>query len=52
MLKLSRREMAWRILFPAAVPEIFTGLRVGFALTLIGTLLGEMFASQRASAIC
>ena len=29
------------------MPEIFTGLRVGFSLTLIGTLLGEMFASQR-----
>ncbi len=26
------------------VPEIFTGIRVGFSLTLIGTLLGEMFA--------
>ena len=29
------------------MPEIFTGLRIGFSLTLIGTLLGEMFASQR-----
>ena len=29
------------------MPEIFTGFRVGFALTLIGTLLGEMFAAQR-----
>ena len=35
------------MLFPAAMPEIFTGLRIGFSLTLIGTLLGEMFASQR-----
>jgi NitT/TauT family transport system permease protein len=35
------------IVMPAALPEIFTGLRIGFALTLIGTLLGEMFASQR-----
>jgi NitT/TauT family transport system permease protein len=41
------RDMVVHILFPAAVPEIFTGLRIGFALTLIGTLLGEMFASQR-----
>jgi NitT/TauT family transport system permease protein len=40
-------EMVWRILLPAAMPEIFAGLRVGFSLTLIGTLLGEMFASQR-----
>jgi NitT/TauT family transport system permease protein len=39
-------EMTWRVLIPAALPEIFTGIRIGFALTLIGTLLGEMFASQ------
>ncbi len=40
------RQMVRSILFPAAIPEIFTGLRVGFSLTLIGTVLGEMFASQ------
>jgi NitT/TauT family transport system permease protein len=39
--------MIVRIIFPAALPEIFAGLRIGFSLTLIGTLLGEMFASQR-----
>ena len=32
---------------PAALPEIIAGFRVGFALTLLGTLIGEMFASQR-----
>jgi NitT/TauT family transport system permease protein len=47
VLKLTPRQMVWSILFPAALPEIFTGLRVGFSLTLIGTLLAEMFASQR-----
>ena len=47
VLKLSRSQMVRWILFPAAIPEIFTGLRVGFALTLIGSLLAEMFASQR-----
>jgi NitT/TauT family transport system permease protein len=46
-MKLGRFDMARRVLFPAALPEIFTGLRIGFSLTLIGTLLGEMFASQR-----
>ena len=46
-MKLSRPQMVRWILFPAAVPEIFTGLRVGFSLTLIGSLLAEMFASQR-----
>jgi NitT/TauT family transport system permease protein len=40
-------DMIARIIFPAALPEIFAGLRIGFSLTLIGTLLGEMFASQR-----
>ncbi|MBI1778397.1 MAG: ABC transporter permease subunit [Proteobacteria bacterium] len=44
---LSRSEMVASVLFPAAAPEIFTGFRVGFSLTLIGTLLGEMFAAQR-----
>ncbi len=47
VLKLTRFQMVRWILFPAAIPEIFTGLRVGFALTLIGSLLAEMFASQR-----
>jgi len=46
VLKLSPVAMVRSVLFPAAVPEIFTGLRVGFSLTLIGTVLGEMFASQ------
>jgi NitT/TauT family transport system permease protein len=47
VLKLSPTVMVRTILFPAAVPEIFTGIRVGFSLTLIGTVLGEMFAAQR-----
>jgi NitT/TauT family transport system permease protein len=46
VLKLDPPAMVTTILFPAAVPEIFTGIRVGFSLTLIGTVLGEMFASQ------
>jgi len=47
VLGFSGIEMVTRVLFPAALPEIFSGIRIGFALTLIGTLLGEMFASQR-----
>lgn len=47
VLKLGRFDLIRNVLFPAALPEIFTGIRVGFSLTLIGTLLGEMFASQR-----
>ena len=47
MLKLTALQTVSTILAPAVVPEIFTGLRVGFALTLLGVLIGEMFASQR-----
>ena len=47
VMRLTPWRIAARVMFPAAIPEIFTGIRIGFALTLIGTLLGEMFASQR-----
>jgi NitT/TauT family transport system permease protein len=47
VMRLRPADTILRIVLPAAMPEIFTGLRIGFSLTLIGTLLGEMFASQR-----
>lgn len=47
VMRLPPWRIAGRVLLPAAIPEIFTGIRIGFSLTLIGTLLGEMFASQR-----
>jgi NitT/TauT family transport system permease protein len=47
VMRLTPWRIASRVLLPAAIPEIFTGIRIGFSLTLIGTLLGEMFASQR-----
>ena len=47
VLRLKPWQITANVLLPAAIPEIFTGVRVGFSLTLIGTLLGEMFASQR-----
>jgi NitT/TauT family transport system permease protein len=46
-LRLSPWSLVGKILIPAALPEIVTGIRVGFSLALIGTLLGEMFGSQR-----
>ena len=30
-----------------ATPEIVSGLRIGFAVTFLGVLIGEVFASQR-----
>ncbi len=46
-MRLTPAQTGWYILIPATLPEIFTGLRIGFSLTLLGTMLGELFASQR-----
>lgn len=46
-LRMTPTRTAARVLLPAALPEIVTGLRLGFSLTLLGVLIGEMFASQR-----
>jgi len=46
-MQLTRWDMIRSVLLPAALPDIFSGIRIGFSLTLIGTILGEMFGSQR-----
>lgn len=46
-LNLTALQTAGTVLAPAVAPEIFTGLRIGFSLTLLGVIIGEMFASQR-----
>jgi NitT/TauT family transport system permease protein len=46
-MRLTIAQTAATIIVPAALPEIVSGFRLGFALTLLGTLIGEMFASQR-----
>jgi NitT/TauT family transport system permease protein len=46
-MRLSRWDSIRSVLLPAALPDIFSGIRIGFSLTLIGTILGEMFGSQR-----
>jgi NitT/TauT family transport system permease protein len=47
VLNLTPVDAALAVLAPAVLPEIFTALRVGFSLTLLGVIIGEMFASQR-----
>jgi NitT/TauT family transport system permease protein len=47
VLRLSPVEAARSVLLPAALPEIVTGLRIGFSATLLGTLIGELFASDQ-----
>jgi NitT/TauT family transport system permease protein len=46
-LRLSAGQIIAKVLLPAALPEVFTGLRIGFSVTLLGVLLGEMFASKQ-----
>jgi len=45
-MHLSPWQTIVTVLLPAALPEVFTGLRIGFTVTLLGVLLGEMFASK------
>jgi NitT/TauT family transport system permease protein len=47
VMGLSSWTLMRTILFPAALPEIFTGLRVGFSVTLLGVIMSEMFGSKR-----
>ena len=46
-LRLSRLDTIRWVLLPACLPQIVAGLRLGFSLSLLGVLIGEMFSSQR-----
>lgn len=46
-MRLTARQTALTIALPAVLPEVIAGARLGFSLTLLGVLIGEMFASQR-----
>lgn len=45
-LKLSTLATVTSVVLPASLPEVLTGLRVGFATTILGTLIGELFAAD------
>ncbi|MGA1857799.1 ABC transporter permease subunit [Azospirillum sp. 11R-A] len=46
-MRLTRMQTLTAVLVPATVPEIVTGLRISFSITLLGVMVGEMFASKR-----
>jgi NitT/TauT family transport system permease protein len=46
-MHLSRRQIVTDVLLPATLPEVVSGLRIGFTTTLLGVVLGEMFAAKR-----
>lgn len=43
----SPRQVEWSVKFPAALPVVLTGIRVGSALCVITVILAEMLASRR-----
>jgi NitT/TauT family transport system permease protein len=45
-MRLSPGQAMRLVLIPACLPDIVNGLRVGFSLSLLGVLIGEMFSSQ------
>ncbi len=45
-LRLSPLATIVTVLGPAAIPEILSGIRIGIAVTLLGILIAELFASS------
>ena len=45
-LRLSPFATIAMVLAPAAIPEILSGVRIGIAVTLLGILIAELFASS------
>lgn len=45
-LHLTLTQTLWHVALPAVLPEVFSGLRIGFSATLLGVLLCEMFGSK------
>ena len=46
-MRLTTWQAMGSVLVPACLPDIANGLRIGFSLSLLGVLIGEMFSSQR-----
>ena len=46
-LRLGAWQTMAGVLLPACLPQVVNGLRIGFALSLLGVLIGEMFSSQQ-----
>ncbi|EHK54773.1 ABC transporter permease [Allomesorhizobium alhagi] len=46
VMGLSTGQYWWHVVIPSAIPEVFSGIRLGISLTFIGTILAEMFGSK------
>ena len=40
--KASRAQIFWKIEFPASLPPLFAGLRIGSTLAVVGVVVGEL----------
>lgn len=47
VMNLSKTQTMTTIIIPAALPGIMTGVRIGVSTTLLGVLIGEMFAAKK-----
>ena len=47
IMNLTRLQKFFTLILPATLPEIIGGLRISFSITLLGVMIGEMFASRR-----
>lgn len=45
-LGATRRQLFWRVLIPGAFPVILTGLRIGSALAILGTVVSELYTAE------
>jgi NitT/TauT family transport system permease protein len=46
IMRLTPLQTAATVVMPAILPEVVTGLRIGFSSALLGTLVAELFASE------
>jgi NitT/TauT family transport system permease protein len=43
---MTRAQVFWKVLFPASMPNLMAGLRIGSTLAVIGITVGEVVGSQ------
>ncbi len=45
--KASRAQIFWKIEFPASLPPLFAGLRIGSTLAVVGVVVGELVGGNK-----
>jgi NitT/TauT family transport system permease protein len=42
----SRSQIFWKVIVPSSLPSVYTGLKIGSGLALVGAVIGEFVASR------